>query len=106
MIKSCRIWMIFYDCHMIKVNGNFSLDIFILLFVDYSGDDVNVRAIVSSLQEKTRLNSKSKNMLPTRMLKKTKQIKHVRLSSPVNGVDDSSVFDIAWIDNVTCNSRF
>ena len=41
------------------------------------GDDVNVRAVVSSLQEKTRFNSKSKHVLPTRMLKKTKQIKHV-----------------------------
>lgn len=41
------------------------------------GDDVHVRAVVSSLQEKTRLNKKSKHLLPTRMLKKTKQIKHV-----------------------------
>jgi hypothetical protein len=41
------------------------------------GDDVNVRAVVSSLQEKTRLHSRSKHVLPTRMMKKTKQIKHV-----------------------------
>jgi hypothetical protein len=43
----------------------------------YLGDDVNVQAIVSSLQEKTRLKSKSKRLLPTRMLRKTNQIKHV-----------------------------
>jgi hypothetical protein len=52
------------------------LDDFLRLSHD-QGDDVNVRAIVSSLQEKTRINSKSKHVLPTRMLKKTKQIKHV-----------------------------
>ena len=45
-----------------------------------SGDDVNVRAVVSNLQEKTRLHSKSRHLLPTRMMKKTKQIKHVYFS--------------------------
>lgn len=52
------------------------LDDFLRLSHD-QGENVNVRAIISSLQEKTRLNSKSKHALPTRMLKKTKQIKHV-----------------------------
>jgi hypothetical protein len=53
------------------------------------GDDVNVRAVVSSLQEKTRLHSKSKHILPTRMLKKTKQIKHVNLKNhfELNSID-------------------
>ncbi|CAF4534865.1 unnamed protein product, partial [Rotaria sp. Silwood2] len=52
------------------------LDDFLRLSHD-QGEDVNVRAIISSLQEKTRLNSKSKHVLPTRMLKKTKHIKHL-----------------------------
>ena len=41
------------------------------------GDDVNVRGVVSTLQEKARVHSRSKHVLPTRMMKKSKQIKHV-----------------------------
>ncbi|CAF2123872.1 unnamed protein product [Rotaria magnacalcarata] len=52
----------------------------------WSRDDVNVRAVVSSLQEKTRFNSKSKHALPTRMLKKTKQIKHLFEGSDIRRV--------------------
>ncbi|CAF4915020.1 unnamed protein product, partial [Rotaria sp. Silwood1] len=61
------------------------LDDFLRLSYD-QGDDVNVRAVVSSLQEKTRLNSKTKRVLPTRMLKKTKQIKHLFEDSDIRRV--------------------
>ncbi|CAF3812228.1 unnamed protein product [Rotaria sordida] len=61
------------------------LDDFLRLSYD-QGDDVNVRAIVSSLQEKTRLSSKTKRVLPTRMLKKTKQIKHLFEDSDIRRV--------------------
>ncbi|CAF1574904.1 unnamed protein product, partial [Didymodactylos carnosus] len=40
-------------------------------------EDVNVRAIVSTLQEQNRTSTRTKTILPTRMLKKTKQIKHL-----------------------------
>lgn len=52
------------------------LDDFLRLSHDQN-DNVHVRAIVSSLQEKTRSNTRTRTFLPTRMLKKTKQIKHV-----------------------------
>ena len=68
--------MIFFDYLMSKVKNTERYMIFVYL-LNISGEDVNVRAIVSSLQETTRVNSKSKHVLPTRMLKKTKQIKHV-----------------------------
>ncbi|CAF1316968.1 unnamed protein product [Adineta steineri] len=61
------------------------LDDFLRLSHD-QGEDVNVRAIVSALQEKTRLNSKSKHVLPTRMMKKTKQIKHLFEDSDIRRV--------------------
>ncbi|CAF0848203.1 unnamed protein product, partial [Adineta ricciae] len=61
------------------------LDDFLRLSHD-QGDDVNVRAIISSLQEKTRLNSKSRTILPTRMLKKAKQIKHLFEDSDIRRV--------------------
>jgi len=65
--------MIFFVYLQIKVK----IDKIIIKLSVILGDDVNVRAVVSTLQEKTRLHSKSKHILPTRMLKKTKQIKHV-----------------------------
>ncbi len=68
--------MIFFVYLMIKVMKNRE-DRIVIKMLNILGEDVNVRAIVSALQEKTRLNSKSRNVLPTRMLKKTKQIKHV-----------------------------
>ena len=52
------------------------LDDFLRLSPDQT-DDIHVRSVVSSLQEKTRLNKHTKRLLPTRMLKRTKQIKHV-----------------------------
>ncbi|CAF1189299.1 unnamed protein product, partial [Adineta ricciae] len=61
------------------------LDDYLRLSQD-QGDDVNVRAIVSSLQEKTRLKSRGKHVLPTRMLKKTKQIKHLFDDSDIRRV--------------------
>ncbi|CAM4805641.1 unnamed protein product [Rotaria magnacalcarata] len=61
------------------------LDDFLRLSYD-QGDDANVRAVVSSLQEKTRLSSKGKRVLPTRMLKKTKQIKHLFEDSDIRRV--------------------
>ncbi|CAF1236923.1 unnamed protein product [Rotaria sordida] len=61
------------------------LDDFLRLSHD-QGEDVNVRAIISSLQEKTRLNSKTKHVLPTRMLKKAKQIKHLFEDSDIRRV--------------------
>ncbi|CAF1392236.1 unnamed protein product [Adineta steineri] len=61
------------------------LDDFLRLSYD-QGDDVNVRAVVSTLQEKTRSSAKSKRVLPTRMLKKSKQIKHLFEDSDIRRV--------------------
>ncbi|UJR22353.1 hypothetical protein I4U23_025415 [Adineta vaga] len=61
------------------------LDDYLRLSQD-QGDDVNVRAVVSSLQEKTRFKSRGKRVLPTRMLKKTKQIKHLFDDSDIRRV--------------------
>ncbi|CAF3651048.1 unnamed protein product [Rotaria socialis] len=61
------------------------LDDFLRLSHD-QGDDVNVRAIISTLQEKTRMSSRSKHVLPTRMLKKAKQIKHLFEDSDIRRV--------------------
>lgn len=79
MNKFSRIWMIFFVYPTIKVDE--IKKILTELIFYHSGDDVNVRAVVSNLQEKTRLHSKSRHLLPTRMMKKTKQIKHVRVFS-------------------------
>ena len=74
------------------------LDDFLRLSSDQL-NDVNIRTIVSALQERTRTKSKSQNVLPTRMMKKTKQIRHLFEETEIRRVQQRIFLFLGSIGN-------